>query len=213
MTKMGQIETITPHVISGSGSNSLLISPSACQNHVQTEACGAERPFWSWEEHPAEEAHEGTRGRLRIQCVTYVHDGPTWPLWRGCPVWGRSRTESTVSSLRPFRAGTCHPSIQFSLVSSSQIQPGILGPGRKTAKVQLLTSCCYLPPYTEPLVDANTRHRATFHSYFYVTNPSSLAKPKPQLFLLQVICTNGSSSFFFFFFFLLALCWQFPSPM
>lgn len=51
----------TPDVISsGSGPNSLQISPIPCQNHVQTEACGAEWPFRSWEEHPAEAADEGT---------------------------------------------------------------------------------------------------------------------------------------------------------
>lgn len=37
-----------------------------CQNDVKTEARGVERPLRSWEEHPAEETDEGTRGRLRI---------------------------------------------------------------------------------------------------------------------------------------------------
>lgn len=48
------------------------LSVRLSQNNVRTEACGAERPLRSREEHPAEEADEGTRGRLWIQRVTYV---------------------------------------------------------------------------------------------------------------------------------------------
>lgn len=42
------------------------------QSNVRTEACGAERPLRSGEEHSDEEADEGTRGHLWIQRVTYV---------------------------------------------------------------------------------------------------------------------------------------------
>ena len=48
------------------------LSVRLSQNNVRTEACGAERPLRSREEHPAEEADEGRRGRLWIQGVTYV---------------------------------------------------------------------------------------------------------------------------------------------
>lgn len=42
------------------------------QNHVRTQARGAERPLRGREEHPAQEADEGARGSLWIQRLTYV---------------------------------------------------------------------------------------------------------------------------------------------
>lgn len=54
----------------------IIASPPQSRSHVQTEACGAERPFRSGKEHAAEEADEGARGRLRLQRVAYVCGGP-----------------------------------------------------------------------------------------------------------------------------------------
>lgn len=53
----------------------IIASPPQSRSHVQTEACGAERPFRSGKEHAAEEADEGARGRLRLQRVAYVCGG------------------------------------------------------------------------------------------------------------------------------------------
>lgn len=65
--------------------NLIMWCPLCSQNHVRTEACGAERPLRSRKEHSAEEADEGTWGRLWIQRVTYV--------------WGGSCTGAAVSQL------------------------------------------------------------------------------------------------------------------
>lgn len=63
------------------------------QNNVRTQACGAERPLRSREEHSAEEADEGTWRRVRIQRVTWVF-GASWLL---VSVWGWGGTGITVS--------------------------------------------------------------------------------------------------------------------
>uniref|UniRef100_A0A9S7JH41 Guanylate kinase 1 n=1 Tax=Homo sapiens TaxID=9606 RepID=A0A9S7JH41_HUMAN len=43
--------------------------------HVGPQACGAERAFGSWEEHPAEEAAPGAQRHLWLQRVPY-HEEP-----------------------------------------------------------------------------------------------------------------------------------------
>ncbi|XP_023059354.1 guanylate kinase isoform X8 [Piliocolobus tephrosceles] len=48
--------------------------------HVGPQACGAERAFGSWEEHPAEEAAPGAQRHLWLQRVPY-HKEPE--AWRG----------------------------------------------------------------------------------------------------------------------------------
>uniref|UniRef100_A0A2K5JF80 Guanylate kinase-like domain-containing protein n=1 Tax=Colobus angolensis palliatus TaxID=336983 RepID=A0A2K5JF80_COLAP len=48
--------------------------------HVGPQACGAERAFGSWEEHPAEEAAPGAQRHLWLQRIPY-HKEPE--AWRG----------------------------------------------------------------------------------------------------------------------------------
>ncbi|MED6293758.1 hypothetical protein CHARACLAT_013870 [Characodon lateralis] len=50
---------------------------SEIRNNVRTEACGAEWPVRGREEHPTEEADEGSRGSVRVQCVTHNKESST----------------------------------------------------------------------------------------------------------------------------------------
>nr|XP_010344143.1 guanylate kinase isoform X1 [Saimiri boliviensis boliviensis] len=49
--------------------------PGPSGRHVGSPACGAERAFGRWEEHPAEEAAPGAQRHLRLQRVPY-HEEP-----------------------------------------------------------------------------------------------------------------------------------------
>ncbi|XP_011941574.1 PREDICTED: guanylate kinase isoform X4 [Cercocebus atys] len=61
--------------------------------HVGPQACGAERAFGSWEEHPAEEAAPGAQRHLWLQRVPY-HKEPE--AWRG--EWQREVMQRDIAA-------------------------------------------------------------------------------------------------------------------